>query len=243
MSLRGLRVISCPAVPTDLTAIADPLFVLLTWAAGLALVASFGALARVVGPGFTWVTVGSAALIGLAGTLANGSTWARAGMVALLLGALFARSHALSGALLGVAGVAYAVEAALFAGWIPALTATLALGGVTGEMLLGHWYLVDPRLPRWSLRVLAGAGIAGLVLDALMLWSTDALPGGGGTVAFWLLAATSVILMVAVIGALRYPAYSGVMAATGLSYLAVLTSLGAVFLGRALVAGLGPFAS
>jgi hypothetical protein len=54
---------------------------------------------------------------------------------------------------------------------------------------------------------------------------------------------TSIVLMVAVIAALRYPAYSGVMAATGLSYLAVLTTLGAVFLGRALLAGLGPFAN
>ena len=55
--------------------------------------------------------------------------------------------------------------------------------------------------------------------------------------------ATSVVLMAAVIGSLRYPAYAGVMAATGLSYLAVLTTLGGMFLGRALVAGLGPFAS
>ena len=47
--------------------------------------------------------------------------------------------------------------------------------------------------------------------------------------------------MVGVIGALKWPAYSGVMAATGLSYLALLTTLGAVFLGRALVAGAGPF--
>jgi hypothetical protein len=54
---------------------------------------------------------------------------------------------------------------------------------------------------------------------------------------------TSIALMVGVFAALRYPAYSGVMAATGLSYLAVLTSLGGVFLGRVLVAGLGPFAN
>ena len=54
-------------------------------------------------------------------------------------------------------------------------------------------------------------------------------------VAFWVLLSTSILLMVGVIGALRYPAYAGVMAATGLSYLAVLTTLGAVFLGRALV--------
>ena len=69
------------------------------------------------------------------------------------------------------------------------------------------------------------------------------LPSGGGTIAFWVLMATSVVLMAAVIGSLRYPAYAGVMAATGLSYLAVLTTLGGMFLGRALVAGLGPFAS
>ncbi|MGB8361347.1 MAG: hypothetical protein WCE80_08120, partial [Acidimicrobiia bacterium] len=59
---------------------------------------------------------------------------------------------------------------------------------------------------------------------------------------FWILLVTSIILMAAVIGALRYPAYSGVMAATGLSYLALLTTLGAVFVGRAVTAGLGPFA-
>ena len=79
-----------------------------------------------------------------------------------------------------------------------------------------------------------------MVVDSLVLASA-ALPPGGATVAFWALVVTSVILMAGVLGSLRYPAYSGVMAATGLSYLAVLTSLGAVFLGRALVAGLGPF--
>jgi hypothetical protein len=55
--------------------------------------------------------------------------------------------------------------------------------------------------------------------------------------------ATSVVLLAGVIGSLRYPEYAGVMAATGLSYLAVLTTLGGVFLGRVLVAGVGPFAN
>ena len=63
----------------------------------------------------------------------------------------------------------------------------------------------------------------------------------GGSLGYWVLVVTSVVLMVAVIAAIRYPAYSGVMAATGLSYLALLTTLGAVFVGRAIVAGLGPF--
>jgi hypothetical protein len=139
-------------------------------------------------------------------------------------------------------GVLLLVEASTIGGFIPALSATAALGGVTGEMVLGHWYLVDPRLPRWTLRSLAYAGIIGLVADSLVV-AIAGLPGGGATIAYWVLAVTSVVLMAGVLGSLKYPAYSGVMAATGLSYLAVLTTLGAVFLGRVLVAGLGPFSS
>ncbi len=119
--------------------------------------------------------------------------------------------------------------------------ATLALGGVTGEMMLGHWYLIDPRLPRAALRNLAIAGIVGLVAEAVFNLGLGIDFSGGGAIGFWLLLVTSVALMVAVIAALRYPAYSGVMAATGLSYLALLTTLGAVFVGRAIAAGLGPF--
>jgi Kef-type K+ transport system membrane component KefB len=107
-------------------------------------------------------------------------------------------------------------------------------------MLLGHWYLIDPKLPRSALRTLAYAGILGLLAEAGLQLSLSTGMGGGGW-GFWILLATSVVLMVAVIAALRYPAYSGVMAATGLSYLALLTTLGAVFVGRAMAAGLGPF--
>lgn len=227
-------------MPTDLTKIADPEFILLAWAAGFAFASSFVALSRIVGPGFTWMTTAVAALVSLAGVLGDDGWWARAGLVLLAIAALWARNRPFSGALQGMAGIAFLIHASLIAGWIPALSASLALGGVTGEMLLGHWYLIDPRLPRWSLRSLAIAGIAGLVVDtAVLAWA--GLPSGGATVAYWVLMATSVVLMAGVLGSLRYPAYSGVMAATGLSYLAVLTTLGGVFLGRVLVAGYGPF--
>lgn len=231
-----------PAVPADLSTIADPRFILLAWASGLSLAAGIVSSMRVVGVGFTWLAAGVAGLVGLAGALADGALWARIGFVALILGVVSARRQMLSGVFLLGAGLAFLLEAAMLGGWLPGLTAAMALGGVTGEMMLGHWYLIDPRLPRWSLRALAIGGIVGLAVDGLLLASTGELPGGGATVAFWLLLATSIVLMAAVIGALRYPAYSGVMAATGLSYLAVLTSLGAVFLGRALIAGVGPFA-
>ncbi len=230
-------------MPADLETIADPVFILLAWAAGLALTAGVISRARVVGPGFTWLTGGTAGLIGLAGVFGEGAWWARAAMLSLAVGLVMARNRPAAGYALTAAGVLYLIEAALLGGWAPAVTATLALGGVTGEMMLGHWYLIDPRLPRGALRALAVTGIVGLAADGLVLALLGDMPAGGGTVAFWILLGTSILLMAGVIGSLRYPAYSGVMAATGLSYLAVLTTLGAVFLGRALVAGLGPFAN
>lgn len=229
-------------MPTELATIADPQFVLLAWGAGLILVVAYISLLQIVGPGFTWLAAGVAAVIALPASLAAGVWWGRGGILLVLLGLVWARNRPFAGVLLGLGGLSMMVEASLLGGWIPSVSAAVALGGVTGEMVLGHWYLVDPRLPRWALRSLAIAAIVGLALDGLVLSVGFGFPGGGGTVAYWALVATSIILMVGVIASLRYPAYSGVMAATGLSYLAVLTTLGAVFLGRAMVVGLGPFA-
>lgn len=197
-------------------------------------------MSGIVGPGFTWLSGGISALVGLPGVFADGAWWARAGFLALAVGLAIARRQSVAGVLLVLAGFAYLVEGALFSAWVPAVTATLALGGVTGEMLLGHWYLIDPRLPRAWLRALAVAGIVGLCAEAGLQVALG-IGFSGGAVGFWILLVTSVVLMIAVIAALRYPAYSGVMAATGLSYLALLTTLGAVFVGRAFAAGLGPF--
>lgn len=228
-------------MPSDLQSIADPRLILLAWAAGLALIGGLTSLRQIVGPGFNWLVGGVAALIGLPGALADGAWWARLGLVAVVVGIFWGRSRPFAGVMFAVGGLGFLIEATLFSGWVPAATCTLALGGVTGEMMLGHWYLIDPRLPRSALRNLAVTGIVGLVAEALFLGSLDVRLSGGGF-GFWVLLVTSVVLMTAVIAALRYPAYSGVMAATGLSYLAVLTTLGAVFVGRATVVGLGPFA-
>jgi len=185
-------------VPPDLATIADPTFVLIAWSAGLAFSVAFISFARIVGPGYTWLAGGVAFAVGLPPALADGAWWGRGGLLFVGLALVWARNRPFAGVLLLAGGIALLVEGSLLGGYIPAASAALALGGVTGEMALGHWYLVDPRTPRWALRSLAGS--------------------------------------------LRQPAYSGVMAATGLSYLAVLTTLGAVFMGRALAIGLGPFA-
>lgn len=227
-------------MPDDLSNLADPGFILVAWASGLALVSGLVALARLVGPGFTWVAGSVAALVGLAGAFGDDTWWVRLGLILLVLGLIWARNRQLSGLFQVAAGVAMLIQAIQFGAWAAALSATLALGGVTGEMLLGHWYLVDPRLPRWALKSLALVAIVGLVFDGVVL-AIAGLPSGGATVAFWVLMSTSVVLMGAVLASLRYPAYSGVMAATGLSYLAVLTSLGGVFLGRVLVSGVASF--
>jgi len=229
-------------VPDDLTLLSDPRLIVQSWAAGLCLVAGAVCIARIVGPGFVWLAGGAASLLGLIAALAEGAWWARAGLALILAGMALASRPRWAAPLLSLGGLALAGQAAAGGSWLPAITGVLAMGGVTGEMLLGHWYLVDPRLPRAALRALALIGIGGLATEGLVL-ARAGLPDGGATVAFWVLLSTSILLMLAVIGALRYPAYSGVMAATGLSYLAVLTTLGAVFLGRALVAGLGPFAT
>lgn len=221
--------------------IADPRLILLAWASGLALAVAAVSWSRIVGPGFTWVTAGMAGLIGLAGVFADDAWWARAGLFALLMGLFGARHRFLSTTALAVGASCYLVQASLLGGWLPSMTALVALGGVTGEMALGHWYLVDPRLPRSALTRLAVVGIAGLAAEAALEIGLDIRLSGGG-ITFSILLITSIVLMVAVMAALRYPAYSGVMAATGLSYLALLTTLGAVFVGRAVTAGLGPFA-
>ncbi len=229
-------------MPDDLSVLAQPEFILVAWAAGLAAISGVVAIIRLVGPGFTWMTASLAALLGLAGVFGDESWWARFGLITVILGLVMARNRQLSGIFQVTAGAAFLFPAAAVGGWAPALSATLALGGVTGEMMLAHWYLVDPRLPRLALKTLAIAGLVGVVLDAVVL-SVAGLPGGGATVAFWVLMTTSAVLMGAAFASLRYPAYSGVMAATGLSYLAVLTTLSGVFLGRVLVAGVGPFGS
>ena len=171
-------------MPADLALIAEPQFILIAWAAGLALVAGYVSWVGKVGSGFTWLSAGSAGLIGLVGVFTSGAWWAWVGLAALVAGLVWARSRAFAGPMLTLAGLGFFIEASLIGGWLPAVTAAVALGGVTGEMMLGHWYLVDPRLPRWILRTLALVGILGLVADGLVLSIVGGLTwrGSGGRV-------------------------------------------------------------
>ncbi|HSH59958.1 MAG TPA: hypothetical protein VK988_10020, partial [Acidimicrobiales bacterium] len=122
------------------------------------------------------------------------------------------------------------------------------LGVVTDAMLLGHWYLVQPKLGRGPLGELNG-WLARLwpVEVAVLLWPTGMLSVLSGTVDdsyggilgwFWVACAlTTLALTFVTRAALKERAYSAVMAATGLLYLAILTAFGTDLVARAILAG------
>jgi hypothetical protein len=121
------------------------------------------------------------------------------------------------------------------------------LGAVTDAMLLGHWYLVQPGLPRRHLTELVRAlgwvwpvEVASLLLPTGMIsvWTGTVDDGWNGTLGwFWGACAVATIVLVTVTrAALRERYYSAVMAATGLLYLAILTAFGTDLVGRAVLA-------
>ena len=128
------------------------------------------------------------------------------------------------------------------------LTGAAFLGAVTDAMLLGHWYLVQPGLPRRHLNELVGAlGWVWPVEVAVLLIPTGMLSvlsgsvddGWNGTLGwFWVACAVTTIVLVFVTrAALKERYYSAVMAATGLLYLAILTAFGTDLVARAVLAG------
>lgn len=207
------------------------------WGAGLAGVGVAVGRWTITGRGFGWLTAGGVLVLAGIVTAGGGGWLAVVAMAAAGIAVLFA-GKAWAPLWLLVAGLACLAVAADRAGDLSAITGALAIGGVTGELFLGHWFLVDPRLPRWALKRLGWAGIVGLVSDTAILVAKGALSGRSEPwveVAFLVLAATSLLLMVGVWFALDQPRYSGVMAATGLSYLALLTTVGSMVAGRWLV--------
>lgn len=122
------------------------------------------------------------------------------------------------------------------------------LGAVTDAMLLGHWYLVQPGMPRGPLLELLYWTFALWVPDVLLMLVPVGMvsvlngtidDGYGGLLGwFWLACAvTTGGLLVVTRLALKERAYSAVMAATGLLYLAILTAFGTDLVARALLSG------
>ncbi len=122
------------------------------------------------------------------------------------------------------------------------------IGAVTDAMLLGHWYLVQPGMPRTLLneQVTALGWIWPIEVFVLLLptgmlavWSGSVDDGWNGTLGwFWgACAVTTIVLVMVTRAALRERQYAAVMAATGLLYLAILTAFGTDLVARAVLAG------
>ena len=183
---------------------------------------------------------------------------ATAAFAALVVAAI-QRSEGVDGFPLGIDLVAPAVgtvalvAAGLDAGGPPALAVVRTLigaaflGAVSDAMLLGHWYLVQPGLPRGPLlELVRWAGRLWPFELAVLLWPTGMVSVLAGTVDdgyggllgwFWLACTvTSIALVAATRAALRERQYSAVMSATGLLYLAILTAFGMDLVARACLA-------
>ncbi len=152
--------------------------------------------------------------------------------------------------ILGIAGlVAAAVDAGgnLGVSLLRTFASAAFLGAVTDAMLLGHWYLVQPGLPRRHLNELVDAvgwvwpvEVIALLLPTGMIsvWTGAVDDGWNGTLGwFWAACAiTTIVLVFVTKAALRERYYSAVMAATGLLYLAILTAFGTDLVARAVLA-------
>ncbi len=216
----------------------EPFAVLSSWAAGVAAGTALVARWGIVGLGFARLGGGVVLVLGVPAALSGGNLPATAGCILTGLVVLTAGRRPLDAALGASAALAF-VGAAVGAGYpMLAITGALALGGVTTQMLLGHWYLVDPRLPRRALLNLGALGVGGTIIDPAAALIYGALPSSGLLPIGWVvLVITSVVLMFGVRAALKERGYPAVMAATGLAYLAVLTTIGVVLAGRVLVSG------
>lgn len=151
--------------------------------------------------------------------------------------------------ILGLVGVVAAGLAAGGPSWLAVsrfVVGALFLGAVTDAMLLGHWYLVQPGLARGALlELVRWTGWLWIPEVALLLVPTgmvSAVTGeiddgyGGLLVWFWIACVVTTIgLVITTRLALRERAYSAVMAATGLLYLAILTAFGIDLVARALL--------
>ena len=121
------------------------------------------------------------------------------------------------------------------------------LGAVTDAMLLGHWYLVQPGMPRGPLlELVRWLGLVWPFEVLALLWPTGMVSVINGSIDdgynglmgwFWIACAVTTIVLVGVTrAALRERQYSAVMAATGLLYLAILTAFGTDLVARAVLA-------
>jgi len=237
----------------------DAATVMLQWASGGMLFLWFTMRSGEISIGYGKLLRGvyaALALIGAALGFVFGSIIGRE-IAAVVLAALAVASFArrdntidLLGAAVGALGVMLAslgADQQDDALWLARLlVGAVFLGAVSDAMLLGHWYLVQPGMPRKLLNQLTNVLLVVWPLEiAVFLVPTGMISVLNGTVDdgwngvlgwFWLACASLTgVLAWFTRAALRERSYSAVMAATGLSYLAILTGFGTDLIARALL--------
>jgi len=126
------------------------------------------------------------------------------------------------------------------------LVGAVFLGAVSDAMLLGHWYLVQPGMPRKLLNQLTNVLLVVWPIEVVVFLIPTGMTsvlngtiddGWNGVLGWFWLACASLTGVLAWFtrAALRERSYSAVMAATGLSYLAILTGFGTDLIARALL--------
>jgi hypothetical protein len=240
----------------------DAATVLLQWGTGGLFFLWFTTRRHEIGRGYGWLIRITYLLIAAGGIAAALATdvlpvreAAAAAVVLVSLATMMRRNPRLDivAPVFGLVGVvAGALDAASGAGDVTvsllrAVVGTFFLGAVSDAMLLGHWYLVQPGLPRrilnelvvvvrWLLPVEVAVMLLPTGMIAVLGGSVD--DGWNGTLGwFWLACAvTTAVLIEVTIRALKERSYSAVMAATGLMYLAILTAFGTDLVARAVLA-------
>ena len=240
----------------------DAATVLLQWATGGLFFLWYTTRKHAMGAGYGWLLRGSFLVIAAGGAAAGFATETVivrevfAVAVAVVSLATLRRTQPrwdLVAPVIGLVGlVSAALDAASGAGdttvsVLRVVVGTFFLGAVSDAMLLGHWYLVQPGLPRsilgelvTALRWITPVEIAVMLLPTGMVsvinGSID--DGWGGMLGwFWIACSiTTVVLTEVTRAAMREKSYSAVMAATGLLYLAILTAFGTDLVARAVLA-------
>ena len=240
----------------------DVATVLLQWATGGLLFLWFTTRKHEIGAGYGWLLRGTFCVLAAGAAAAGIATEfvpvrdIAAIAVAVVAIATVRRTNVtldLLGPAIGVIGlIAAAVHATDGVGNISTnllrvAVGTVFLGAISDAMLLGHWYLVQPGMPRSILNELVDALRWILPIEiAVMLIPTGMISvltgavddGWNGTLGwFWVACAvTTAVLIEVTRAALKERSYSAVMAATGLLYLAILTSFGTDLVARAVLA-------
>lgn len=148
--------------------------------------------------------------------------------------------------LVAIIGGAIHAGGPLWLGILRVLTGTALMGALSDAMLLGHWYLTQPGLPRapilelvkWNLIVFPPAVIALLLPTGMISVLNGTIDDGyeGFAGWFWVMSAVATGgLLVVTRLALKERQYAAVMAATGLLYLAILMGFVTDIVGRILL--------